>query len=359
MISAWQCVSGRSGSDVISSRLVLSELREEAELGFWMIWESTIYREDGPLLWTIAAVVAALAIGTVVRIVALRGAATDLVQARLSSLKTWWILAVILSVAVICRQTGVAILLASVAILGLREFVGLLGWSSVGRPSTVIVFAFVPAYYALLLLGNESLLRPAAPVAFLVALGGLRASLGLVEGFIRTTAALSWGLMLMVYCLSHAAMLLTLESQHVPFVGRAGWFLFLILLTETNDIMQAIIGRRFGRTKITPRVSPNKSLEGLLGGMTVTVAIAVVMAPWLTGLTAGRSMLAGVGVSLLAGVLISLFGFLGDINMSGVKRDVGVKDGSQLLPGQGGMIDRIDSLTFTAPIFYYFVRLVM
>mgnify|MGYP002682497133 CR=1 FL=1 len=101
--------------------------------------------------------------------------------------------------------------------------------------------------------------------------------------------------------------------------------------------MQAIIGRRFGRTKITPRVSPNKSLEGLLGGMTVTVLLAVLTAPWLTGLTMDRSTMSGIGLSSIAGVLISLFGFLGDINMSGIKRDVGVKDGSQLLPGHGGI----------------------
>jgi len=93
--------------------------------------------------------------------------------------------------------------------------------------------------------------------------------------------------------------------------------------------------------------------------MTITVLLAVLTAPWLTGLTMGRSGIAGMELSLIAGVLISLFGFLGDINMSGIKRDVGVKDGSQLLPGHGGMIDRIDSLTFTAPVFYYYVRLVM
>jgi len=314
---------------------------------------------DRPLLWTIAAVFVALACGTLVRIVALREAKEDVVQARLSSLKTWWILAGILSVAVIGGETGVIVLLAGAAIPGLREFVGLIGWSSVGRPTAFIIFLFVPVYYGMMVAGQEAVLRQAAPVVFLIVLGGLRASLGKVDGYIRTTAALFLGLMLLVYCLSHAAMLLTVESPHVPYVGSIGWFLFLILLTEINDIMQAIIGRRFGRTKITPRVSPNKSLEGLLGGMTVTVLLAVLTAPWLTGLTMDRSTMSGIGLSSIAGVLISLFGFLGDINMSGIKRDVGVKDGSQLLPGHGGMIDRIDSLTFTAPVFYYYVRLVM
>lgn len=318
-----------------------------------------MFSVSGPLLCTIAAIYAMLLFGTLVRIVALRGAVADVAATRRSSLRTWWILAAIFSVAVIGEQIGIVILLAVIAILGLRELVQLLGWNSVGRPSVMLVYALVPLYYGYLLIGEAALLRQMAPIIFVLALGGLRASMGMIEGYVRTTAALFWSLMLMVYCLSHSAMLLTMEYSQVPLVGRAGWFVFLILLTSTNDIMQAVIGRRFGKTKITPRVSPNKSLEGLLGGMLVTVTFAALAAPWLTGLTLGRSMFAGMGLSLAAGVLISLFGFLGDINMSGIKRDFGVKDGSRLLPGQGGMIDRIDSLTFTAPVFFYYVRLVM
>ena len=89
------------------------------------------------------------------------------------------------------------------------------------------------------------------------------------------------------------------------------------------------------------------------------MTLSVVAAPWLTTLTAERSPIAGIVISMLCGFMLSVVGFLGDINMSAIKRDVGVKDGSTLLPGQGGMIDRIDSLTFTAPVFYYYVRLVM
>ncbi len=96
-----------------------------------------------------------------------------------------------------------------------------------------------------------------------------------------------------------------------------------------------------------------------MGGLLTTTFLAMITAPSLTCLTLNRSLVAAIGVSAVAGALISIFGFLGDINMSAIKRDAGVKDGSRLLPGQGGMIDRIDSLTFTAPVFYYFVRLVV
>lgn len=297
--------------------------------------------------------------GTLVRIVALRGATADLVRSRLDSLRTWWILAVVMALAVLFGPAGIAALLAIAGVLSLREFIALIGRDMTGRFTAIVIFAIVPLYYVTAVWGSHELVRQVTPVVFLVILGALRASLGLVPGYIRTTASMFWGLMLFVYGLSHAFFLMEVATDVEPCVGQVGWFIFLTLLTETNDIMQAITGRRFGKTKITPRVSPNKSMEGLLGGMAATVTLAIFTAPCLTTLTAGRSLTTGIGISVASGLLISLFGFLGDINMSAVKRDAGVKDGSRLLPGQGGMIDRIDSLTFTAPVFYYFVRFVI
>ncbi len=310
------------------------------------------------LLLTLAVVFVALLGGTLVRIVALKGASESIARSRLGSLRTWWILAGLLAVAVLSGRIGIAVLLATAGILGLREFARLVGWSNVGRPTAVLIFGLVPVYYIFAVVGQHENVRLFAPCVFLVTVGGLRSWLGLIEGYIRTTGAVFWGLMLFVYGLSHAYLLSELPGTTAPPVGPCGWFLFLILLTETNDIMQAVIGRRIGKRRITPRVSPNKSLEGLLGGLSVTVALAILTASTLTNWTHDRTPGQWIFISATAGALISVFGFLGDINMSGIKRDAGVKDGSTLLPGQGGMIDRIDSLTFTAPMFYYFVRLI-
>lgn len=311
------------------------------------------------LLWAMAAVFAALGVGTLVRFLALRGAPADVVKSRLDSLKTWWMLAGLLAVAVLGGKTAVLALLTVAALLGLREFVNLVGRETLGAPTLVAVFLLAVVYFILLLAEQGDRVRQAAPVVFVVALGGMRAKLGLIEGYVRSTAGMIWGLLLFVYCLSHAYLVMELPAVPEPQVGSLGWFLFLVLLTEANDILQAIAGRRFGKTKLAPRTSPNKSLEGLLSGMVTTVMLAAVTAPSLTSLTQGRSWAGGILVSAAAGILISLFGFLGDINVSGIKRDVGVKDGSRLLPGQGGMIDRINSLTFTAPVFYYYIQIVM
>jgi len=267
---------------------------------------------------------------------------------------TWWALAVFMSLAVLMGKFGIILLLATAGALGLREFLKLIGWYVLGTPTVVVMNVLGAVYYILVWFGFGELVRWMAPIAFLIAIASTRSLLGLMEGYIRTTAGALLGLMVFVYGPSYAYFVTTLSENQDPAVGVVGWFLFLVVLTEGNDIAQALVGRAIGKTKIIPDTSPNKSLEGLLGGIVVTVGLAVALAPWLTTWTLSRGW-TGVCIAMLSGLLISIFGFLGGTNMSGIKRDAGVKDGSILLPGQGGMIDRIDSLTFSAPAFYCFV----
>jgi len=87
--------------------------------------------------------------------------------------------------------------------------------------------------------------------------------------------------------------------------------------------------------------------EGFIGGALTTMVLAAIIAPWLTPLTLVHS--------LAAGLIISVGGFIGDLNISAIKRDMGVKDSSSLIPGHGGVLDRVDSLSFTAPLFFHFI----
>jgi phosphatidate cytidylyltransferase len=128
--------------------------------------------------------------------------------------------------------------------------------------------------------------------------------------------------------------------------GGTGLLVYLLLLTEINDIAQYIFGKLFGRHKIIPKVSPNKTVEGLLGGILTTTGIAIALAPWLTPFDLMHSA--------CLGILLSLTGFIGDVNISAIKRDLGIKDSGTLIPGHGGILDRIDSLTYTAPLFFHF-----
>ncbi len=310
------------------------------------------------LLFAIACLFGFLSLGTCIRFWMLRGRVDAKAQSHFASVRSWWGLAIALSIGVLLGNLGVIALLATAGTLSLWEFLRILGWNHVGKVTFCIAFGLATIIYVSLLCDYAEQMQVIAPVAIVLVLGATRAWLGLVEDFIRVTAAMIWGVLLYVYCLLHAYFLLVLPGLPEPWVGNVGWFLYLVVLTESNDIAQALIGRKFGRTKITPVTSPNKSFEGLLGGILVTTVLAVILAPWLTSLMQNSSW-SGTLLAALSGVIIATFGFLGDINKSGIKRDVGIKDSGMMIPGQGGMMDRIDSLTFSAPAFFYFVKAVL
>jgi phosphatidate cytidylyltransferase len=185
---------------------------------------------------------------------------------------------------------------------------------------------------------------------------------GETGGFLRAAGTLHWGLMTMVFSISHVAFLLMLRAPQPelplrgaeaaaaaapPALGGPALVLYLVFLTQFNDVAQFLWGKALGRHKVVPQVSPNKTLEGLLGGLATTIVLAVVLAPWLTPLL--------VREAVAAGVIIGLGGFIGDVVISALKRDLGIKDSGSLLPGHGGILDRIDSLTYTAPLFFHYV----
>ena len=122
--------------------------------------------------------------------------------------------------------------------------------------------------------------------------------------------------------------------------------LFLVVATQFNDVAQFVTGKLWGRRPIVPTVSPKKTWEGFLGGLAATTALAAVMGPFLTEMDWRWSA--------MAGAMIAVAGFCGDINISAMKRDLGVKDASHLIPGHGGILDRVDSLTYAAPVFFHF-----
>jgi len=143
------------------------------------------------------------------------------------------------------------------------------------------------------------------------------------------------------------AYLLVLPVSEGFSAGGAGLVLYLVFLTQFNDVSQFVWGKMLGKHKIIPRVSPNKTWEGFLGGVCTTTLLAMLLSTVLTPLT--------LGMSAIAGLIISTAGFIGDVTVSALKRDIGVKDSGSLLPGHGGILDRIDSLTYSAPLFFHFI----
>jgi phosphatidate cytidylyltransferase len=152
--------------------------------------------------------------------------------------------------------------------------------------------------------------------------------------------------MIAVFCVSHVPALLTLD---IPgYEGRNLLLIaFLVLVVQSSDVLQYVWGKLLGKRKIAPRLSPSKTWEGFLGGVGSATLIGALLW-WITPFTP----LEAAAMALV----INLMGFFGGLVMSAIKRDRGVKDWGQLIEGHGGMLDRLDSVIFAAPIFFHLTR---
>ncbi len=295
---------------------------------------------------------AALAAGSCIRMVASRRANADTRSQRLASLRTWWVLAGMFAIAVCVGRLGACIFLCAASVLALLEFMTVAAIPDGGRRTSCLVVSFVIFHYLCVYAEWHVGIVAVLPIALPVALATLHIVSGVTAGYIRATAGVSWAALTLAYGVSHAFMLIPASGTGL---ASYRWLLYLVMLTEIDDIAQAVVGRRFGRRRITPKISPNKTWEGLFGGAAATIitAVALTALPGAVATHAGESV--PVFWAAVSGLLICITGFMGDLNMSAVKRDGGVKDSSKRLPGMGGVIDRIDSLSFTAPAFYYFL----
>ncbi len=319
---------------------------------------------DPNLYWVPIALFSSLIIGSIARFIALRNAEAELRRKRLSSLRTWWLLAIAVSAALLAGRPGICLLLTVASCVAWFEFTRVYGARNADKPAIGAGYGLIVINYLLILSGSTSLFVIFLPLASFIVFALLLLVKDEPKNYTRSAGSLLWGIMFIGYGISHAAFLTILPSTAAGPLGPVGWFIFLVVLTEADDIFQAIIGRLFGahkRHRISPVISPNKTWEGFFGGLIVISILAPLMAPWLTtlGQQAGPFSLSQAHqpwvAPVLVAILISIAGFFGDINMSAIKRDAGVKDSSKLLPGMGGVIDRVDSLTLSAPVFVYFV----
>lgn len=151
------------------------------------------------------------------------------------------------------------------------------------------------------------------------------------------------GTALVAFCLSH-----------LLFVDRINWwshFAFLFTLVAITDSFSQLWGRLLGRHKMCPKLSPNKTWEGLVGGMATAAAGACMFGFLLPDFS--------TPMLIVTGVVISLAAVTGDLLFSAIKRRLGIKDYSTLLPGQGGLLDRFDSLIVAAPVFFWTSRILI
>lgn len=268
-----------------------------------------------------------------------KGPAEKYVELR-QRVQSWWIMVGVFGVAIAIDRRLSIVFFAFISFLALKEYLSLIPTRRADRRVLFWAYLSIPIQYYWIYRGWYGMFIVFIPVWVMLLISGRMVLIGETKDFLRAVGTIQWGLMLMVFGISHQAYLLVL--------GGAGLVLYLVVLTQLNDVAQYLWGKSFGRHQITPTVSPNKTVEGLIGGIITTTALSYLLAPLLTPLDRWDS--------ISAGLMISTGGFLGDITISALKRDLGVKDSGQLIPGHGGILDRIDSLTYTAPLFFHFLR---
>lgn len=262
-------------------------------------------------------------------------------------IRSWWIMAVLLGIALLGGRTAVVLLFAFASFSALREFISLVQARQSDHWALALVFFVVlPVQYLFVWQQYYGMFSIFIPVYAFLLLPVVSALRGDSHGYLVRISEVQWALMICVFCVSHVPALLSLE---IPgFEGRNVLLIaFLIVVVQLSDVLQYVWGKLLGSHPIAPNLSPSKTVEGFIGGVASATLIGGCLA-WMTPF----SFLQAAALALM----IALLGFAGGLVMSAIKRDRGIKDWGHLIEGHGGFIDRLDSVVFSAPIFFHVVR---
>ena len=260
--------------------------------------------------------------------------------------RSWWIMCVcfILSTVVHPLITHLGLAFLSYALL--REMYPLLKLDLRERNVVLLCYAVVPVQYALAYYGKTEIFLAFIPVFMFVIIPFVLVTRGETQGLVRSISLLPYSLVAWVYGMSHLALLFQMPEIPGFTAGPEGLLLYLIFLVGMNDVLQFAWGKTLGKHPVLPRVSPNKTWEGLIGGVLSTTLLAIGLR-FLTPL--------GMWEAAFTGFCVAVAGFMGDAIASGIKRDVGVKNSGNAIPGHGGYLDRLDGFSAAAAPFFHLI----
>jgi phosphatidate cytidylyltransferase len=296
-------------------------------------------------------VAAALVVATIVGYVLHRRSGREVAHPAIDNLnsriKAWWLMVALLGIAFAFRKAGVIVLFGLASLAAFREFITLTPTRRGDHVALAVAFFVVlPLQYYLIWIDWYGLYSVFIPVYVFLLLAAIAALRQDTKNFMSRVAETQWGLMISVFALSHVPALLNLRIPE--YQGRNLLLIaFLVLVVQSSDVLQYVWGKLLGRHKIAPQLSPSKTVEGFVGG----VASASVLGALLWWITPFSPWQAGV-----IALLINLMGFFGGLVMSAIKRDRGVKDWGWMIEGHGGVLDRLDSVAFAAPVFFHLTR---
>jgi phosphatidate cytidylyltransferase len=271
-------------------------------------------------------------------------AVIDNLNARVNA---WWVMVAVIGIAFALGKGGVIVLFYLVSFYALREFISLTYTRAGDHLAIAAAFYLaLPVQYGLVWIEWYGMFSIFIPVIVFLLLPILSALGGDTQRFLERASKVQWGLMVCVYCISHVPALLTLD---IPgFEGRNLLLVaFLVIVVQGSDVLQYVWGKLLGRRKVAPLLSPSKTWEGLVGGVASATALGAALY-WATPFNPWQAA--------LMALLVCTMGFFGGLVMSAIKRDRGVKDWGSMIEGHGGMLDRLDSVIFAAPLYFHALR---
>ena len=262
-------------------------------------------------------------------------------------INAWWVMVAIFAISIFLGKFAVIILFFIASGIALREFLTLTPITRYDYwPLLFAYFIVLPLQYILVAVSWYELFCIFIPIYGFLFLAILAAITGSAHNFLARIAEVQWGLMITVYSISFIPALIILPIDHYQDRNLL-LIAFLVFVVELSDVLQYVFGKLFGKHSISPNLSPSKTVEGFIGG----IFSASLIGACLWWVTPFSFIQAG-----LISLMITLLGFLGGLVMSAIKRDRGVKDWGKLISGHGGVLDRLDSICFAAPIFFHVVR---
>lgn len=277
-----------------------------------------------------------------------------LVQQFNSRIRAWWMMCSVLAAAFLlgpASNVATIIVFGLISFWALREFVTLTP-TRLGdhRALFWVFFLFTPLQYWLISADKPALYTVLIPVYGFLFIPARVALAGDYKRFLERVAKIQAGLMVCVYCLSHAPAILFLDLKSIEPSGfeHARLLFFFVLIAQLNDVLQYAWGKLLGKRPIAPAINPSRTWEGFVGGLLSSGLLGMALY-WATPF----SPIIAAGMA----IVIAVMGFAGGMTMSAIKRDRGVRDYGTLVTGHGGVLDRIDSICFAAPVFYHLTRL--
>ncbi len=266
-------------------------------------------------------------------------------RATRSQIKSWWLISLLFATVLTAGKELTIIVFAFISFIAIREFLTLAPTRREDRIAVFCLYLSVLSSYWSVWIDNYAYFLVISPIFVFVAITTILSLGKRSEHFLATSGIMFWGMIICVFNVGHAAFLMHTPEAETSQAGPAGLVFFLLGATVLSDALIRIANHLVGRTKLGTKSPKAPTIEGILFGALSSAIILVVLSPYFSPLTFWHSV--------LVFSILPVLGAFGGVTMQAVRDDIGVRASSRLLAGQGGVLDRIANLSFTAPWFFH------